>query len=179
MQYDAIVIAFADVLTGSVNYMSGLQGYADGDNFFVAYSPVFTSSSSKDVPWSPPDLTNTLPSLMRNISVSLLTDLLSNQGNSTTAPFDTTCWYSSSAYSYNEIRLLAAYGGALIVTAVCMLFGFRAIRLNGAEESVKFSRILGAILNKSLFDDRYELSKVSRLTANGSPDGQLRLVHTT
>ncbi len=60
-----------------------------------------------------------------------------------------------------------------------MLFGFRAIRLNGAEESVAFSRILGATLNKSLFDDRYELSRSSQLTADGSPDGQLRLVHTT
>jgi len=182
MQYDAIITAFSDVLSGVVNYYPGLQEYSYGtNNFFVPYSPVFTSSAgSSDVPWtSTSNLSMVLPSLMQNISVSLLANQLSTDRNSTTTPIDTTCWYSSSAYSYNEIRLLATYGAALVITMVCMLFGFRAVRLNGAEESVAFSRILGALLNKPLFNDRYELSRSSQLTANGSPDGQLRLVHTT
>lgn len=178
MQYDAVISAFADILVGSVNYDPTVEEFHNDDNLFVAYSPSFAGSMSK--PWATsPDLKTVLPSLMQNISVSLLNDQLSEGVNSTTASFDTTCHYTSSAYRYNEIRLLATYGAALVITAVCMLFGYRAIRSNGCEESVKFSRILGAILNKSLFDDRYELSRSSRLTASGSADGQLGLVHTT
>ncbi|KLO06512.1 hypothetical protein SCHPADRAFT_687916 [Schizopora paradoxa] len=178
MQYNAIICAFADILIGTINYNPTVQEFQNNDNLFVAYSPSFAGSMA--TPWSsPPDLKTILPSLMQNISVSLLNGQLSQEQNSTTAPFDTMCYYTSSAYHYNEIRLLATYGTALVITAVCMVFGYYAVHSNGREESVSFSRILGSILNKSLFDDRHELSRSSKLTADGSDEGQLRLVHTT
>ncbi len=136
-----IITAFSDVLAGTVTYIPGRQEYYDNDNRFVAYSPLFTSkANASDVPWtSTLNLSAVLTSLMQNISVSLLADQLSKDGNSTTAPFDTVCWYSSSLYSYNKVRLLGTYGAALVITTVCMVYGFYAIRLNGAEESVAFS----------------------------------------
>ncbi|KLO12647.1 hypothetical protein SCHPADRAFT_941022 [Schizopora paradoxa] len=179
MQYDAVITAFSDILIGNVNYDPTVREFNSDDNLFVAYSPSFAGSMGE--PWasSPGDLKTVLPSLMQNISVSLLNDQLSQGENSTTASFDTTCHYTSSAYHYNDVRLLATYGAALVITALCMIFGYRAIHSNGCEESINFSRMLGAILNKSLFEDRYELSRSSRLTANGSADGQLSLVPTT
>ncbi|KLO12660.1 hypothetical protein SCHPADRAFT_405663 [Schizopora paradoxa] len=180
MQFDAIITSFVNFLSGDVGYNHVTQEYDpfdDIENLHVAYSPLFSSPApSSDVPWtSAVDLTTVLPSLMRNISVSLLTDRFSSGGKTSVTPLNTTCWYSSSAYVYNRPRLLATYGAALGVAAACMLFGIRAIQLNGVEESNAFSRILGAVLNKSLFDDRHELSASSKLTANGSPDGQLVL----
>ncbi|KLO12663.1 hypothetical protein SCHPADRAFT_890628 [Schizopora paradoxa] len=179
-QYDALFTAFADTLAGGVNYNPVTQEYSPNDNFFVAYSSLFTSPGTSKYAWAAAsNLSTLLPSFMRNLSVSMLSDILSSTTNSTTAPFDTTCWFTSSAYSYNRTRLLATYGAAIGITAICMLFGFYAIHTNGVEESVAFSRIMGSILNKPLFDDRYELSRSSKLTANGSPDGQLKLVPTT
>lgn len=182
MQFAAIITAFCDVLFGEVSYDPGTQEYsADADlNLQVAYSALFSSSNSSDVPWaSTVDLSSVLPSLMRNITVSLLAEQLSTNDNPSTAPSNTTCWYSSSVYRYNRVRLLSTYGAALGIAATCMLFGFRAIYLNGVEESNAFSRIIEAVLNKSLFNDRFELSMSSKLTANGSPDGQLALAHST
>jgi len=116
---------------------------------------------------------------MQNLSVSLLTGQLSEEGNSTTAPYRTTCWYTTSTYHYNKFQLLATYGAALGITVACMILGLRAVHQNGAEESFSFSRIVGAVLNKSLFNDRYELTEASWLTAGGSPEGRLQVVHAT
>ncbi len=124
MQYDAVIAAFIYILLGPINYTPGVQEFAPNDNFFVGYSSLFEGPSDDLWSWNS-NLATVLPSLMQNISVSLLNSQFSKEGNTTVA-FDTTCWYSSSAYSYNEIRLLGTYGAALFITAVCMLFGFRA-----------------------------------------------------
>lgn len=175
MQYDAVIMAFANALVGTVDYRNDLQMFSADANYVVAYSPLFEGASDEPWAWdSSQDLSSILSSYMRNLSVSLLSGQFSKEGNST-RPHKTTCWSSSTTYEYDAIQLLATYSTALAVTAVCMLFGYRTILMNGADESVAFSRILGAVLNKPLFEDRFELSKSSRLTANGNPNGQLRL----
>jgi len=179
MQYDAVIAAFADAVVGPVNYRADLKVFSGDGNYAIAYSPLFEGSSDDSWVWdSGQNLSAILSSYMQNLSVSLLSDQFSKEGNST-ASHETTCWYSSTTYEYDEVRLLATYSAALLITAICMLFGLRAIRMNGAEESVSFSRILGAILNTSLFEDRFKLSDSSRLTANGNVNGQLTLVHAT
>lgn len=148
-----------------------------GDNWLVGLSPAFAGSAK--LSWSPAsDLGTEIMTFMQNISISLLADQLSDEGDSPTAPFNTTCFYPTSTFDYHPTQLFAVYGVTLGITALCILTGVRSVRLNGVEESFSFSRIVGAVLNNSLFDGRFELTKSSKLTADGSPDGQLRLVHT-
>ncbi len=134
---------------------------------------LFEGSADDSWVWdSSQNLSAILSSYMQNLSVSLLSGQFSKEGNST-APYDTLCWYSSTTYEYDEVWLFATYGAALLITAVCMFFGLRTICMNGAEESVSFSRILGAILNTSLFEDRFKLTNSSR------PDGEWKRKRAT
>ncbi len=179
-QFDALTMAFGNLLIGRVNadpLLSNSLYY--GDNWLVGLSPAFSGTSESS--WSPTlDLGTEISSFMQNLSVSLLTDEFSGDGqNPTTALVNTTCWYQDFTYNYNRAQLLAIYSAAIGVTAVCVVIGVRAIQLNGVEESFRFSRVIGAVLNPSLFLDRRVLTESSHLTADGSPDGQLRFVHAT
>ncbi|KLO12669.1 hypothetical protein SCHPADRAFT_890632 [Schizopora paradoxa] len=176
-QYNAISTAFINSLLGSVEVDTQFDNSVYfNDNLLVGYSPAFAGTSKES--WSPTgDLAADISSFMQNISVSLLSGSLLAMGDTVATSVNTTCWYPASIYDYDQIQLFGIYGAALGVTTICVFFGFWAIRQNGAEESFSFSRLVGAILNKSLFEDRYQLYKGSQLTVNGSEDGQLRLIH--
>lgn len=178
-QYGSIATAFRNVLYGTVEVDTQEAGNIYfGDNLLVGYSPAFSGTSKNS--WTPTeDLAMDISSFMQNISVSLLSGQFLAMGENVTTSVNTTCAYLASVYDYNRTQLFAIYGAGLGVTAICVVFGFLAVRQNGVEESFSFSRLVGAILNKSLFEDRYQLSKGSELMVNGGGDGQLRLIHIT
>ncbi len=182
-QFGQLIASLWPILETSIEYVNStaqLQPISSSKaiSTVLAYSPIFESSFED--PWKMTSNTSTLvSSFMSNISISLLNNLLSTEQNPTTAPYDTTCWYSSASYTYDSERLLVTYGLGIVVAAICMMFGFRAIHLNGMDESLAFSRIVGATLNESLFERRFDLSKSSRVTGEGGVHGRLRLARTS
>ncbi|KLO19450.1 hypothetical protein SCHPADRAFT_935253 [Schizopora paradoxa] len=181
-QYVQLVFSLWPILETTIEYGNNTAQFqtlssTTTNSTVLAYSPLFERSFED--PWKLACNVSTLIStFMTNISLSLLSDVLSTEQNPTTTPFDTTCWYSSERYSYDAPRLLITYGCGIGIAAICMLFGFVALYLNGMDESISFSRILGATLNESFFDIRFELSKESLVTGEGGTFGSLTPVRT-
>lgn len=132
--------------------------------------------------WYWTDMSVTLPRLVENISISLLSpdvhiyipphnESLSNP----VKPFETSCYSPSLRFVYDHTRLLAAYGFVLFVTAVCIMVGFRAVYLNGTDETFSLSRCIDVILNEWLFEKRRDLSlNTTRLKVDAGREGQLK-----
>ncbi len=182
-EYETRFMQYYQLMAASWTIFERNISYSRGDAQFIsqpllAYCPIFASSA--DDPWKMScDVQTLLSSFISNMSVSILNEFLSTEQNPATSPFNTTCWYSAPRYNYDEPRLLITYGFGIVVAAISMLYGFQAIYLNGVEESLAFSRIVGATLNESLFENRFELSRSSKLTMEGSAEGHLRVVCTS
>ncbi len=95
---------------------------------------------------------------MDAVSVSLLSDIF-NADNST-SPLSTIrvdCSVQVLEFSYDRFRLLLSYGLGLSYTAVCIAIAFYAIRVNGFEETLDFSRILRSVVHRGLFEHKDNL----------------------
>lgn len=108
-----------------------------------------------------------LPTLMQNISISML----SNPLDGTTVPTESTCLYTTLTYHYNPVQLFVSYGIAIGVTLACVLIGFWAVHENGVEESLSIRRILVAVLNSKLYGQTLNEDVIVRATNN--PYGHL------
>lgn len=85
----------------------------------------------------------------------------------------TTCAYTFTAYKYTPYRLFLPYGIAVLVTILCAIWGYIAIRRNGVEESMDFSRFLRAVLNDRMYEAREYLDRNKRVKADNTREGEL------
>lgn len=140
----------------------------DNQNHNVFYSALGSPgpAGSKTWKWQPNTL-ETLPQLMQNVSISML----SNPLGGTTIPTETQCLYSAVFYDYNPLQLALAYGIATLTTLICVVIGFWAVERNSAEESLGFSRVLVSILNSQLFNAT--LNGETQVIASPTPSGHL------
>jgi len=119
-----------------------------------------------------------LPSAMQNISISLLSDDVASASKvPIVVPVDSTCFSDSTFYVYNRERLIITYGVAIAVAAACIVAGLWAVHRNGGvEESLSFSRLLGALVNSKMVTARgqMELTMSSHLQSDGRQDGVLK-----
>ncbi|KLO16640.1 hypothetical protein SCHPADRAFT_937672 [Schizopora paradoxa] len=70
-----------------------------------------------------------------------------------------TCTYTFAAYEYTPQRLLLTYGIGISIAFICIILALIAIRRNGVEESMDFSRVLRAVLNEKMHSARHILDK--------------------
>ncbi len=166
------------ILNGTVLYDVDLFSFTQGSSV-VAYSPL--GGSSEEIAWfwqagGPTDMVLSLPSLMQNISLSLLSGAAGETTFTGLGTVDTVCAFTGLHYVYDRDRLLITYGVALLITSWCVAFGFRAVYMSGVDESIGFSRLLGSLLNDGLFDQRTSLSRSTMVRADECPEGQLRPV---
>lgn len=168
-----IALATAQMLYGlgrvDLNTMENIIDTTDA----LDYNPYFYVSKlgepgapgSKKWQWEP-GMVEALPQLVMNVSISML----SNPLNAPMVNIETQCRFYSIVYVYDELHLAVAYGSGLLVTVVCVLFGFLAVKKNGREESLGFSRLLVAILTPDLYTT--ELNKEVRIRATNQPGPQ-------
>ncbi len=147
----------------------------DGGASILQNSPLGSTTPAGTWEWAGSMLT-LLPNLVQNYSVSLLSSpLFAISKNSVLTSIDTSCAYTSNSYVYTPARLFAIYGAAILVTSIAGVFGFRAVSSNGVEESTKFSRLLGAILNDGLFQAREtgSMTMQTKLKADDTVMGEI------
>ena len=118
-----------------------------------------------------------IPSIMQNISLSLLAGnvaALSNSSTLTTVPQE--CLVSTLVFTYEPFRLAATYAGAAFVTFVCVYLGYRSIRHNKSDESIDFSRWIDAVAHQDILNKIQEgaLKEDTPLRLR-STDGRLML----
>ncbi|KLO14341.1 hypothetical protein SCHPADRAFT_319801 [Schizopora paradoxa] len=123
------------------------------------------------------DMQTALPSIMQNISLSLLSDDVASASKvAIVKSVTSTCFSDSTFYVYNRTRLLITYGVAVAATAACIIASVWAIHLNGGfEESLSFTRLLGALVNLKMAHAREqsELTPNTHLHSNGGQDETL------
>lgn len=138
-------------LAGDVLWVYGpYNEFTANSTFTIAYSPIGTKPGTY-IPWVwPEDLSIFIPNIMQNVSLSLLSGVLSDTRNNTIGSQDTTCRTYGLQYVYDRTRLLATYGAALLLTAVFLILGILTSH-NGRVESFGFTRVLAAYpLDKTL-----------------------------
>ncbi|KDR68158.1 hypothetical protein GALMADRAFT_146641 [Galerina marginata CBS 339.88] len=151
------MIAIADALGTQLQGVVWLHAAGDivpGSNM-VAYgigTTVFTTVFNGSWNWKmDPQLA--IPSLMQNISLSMLAD---NIGALPEYPTTTTteqeCFVSTLIFHYDPIRLAGIYISAAIITLFCLFLGFWTIQQNGMDESINFVRWMDAIIHHDILD---------------------------
>lgn len=153
LQYAALADGLARLLNGTATYNRSTFNFTQ-DSSFIAFTPLGTADSNS--PWSWPSTTSMrarLQELMAEVSVSLLSGVLSDASSPTLTPQDSQCLLHEPLYSYDRMRLFLTYGIAILVTAVCMLIGFIVIHMNGREETVDFSRIMSSFVGEEEFEE--------------------------
>lgn len=141
---------------------------SDSNNHNVFYSALGgpNPDGSKTWKWDP-EVLYSLPTLMQNVSISMLSNPLGGTMLSTQLE----CLYSTVTYDYNPMQLFVSYGIAIGVTVICILIGFWAVHKNGQEESLSIRRILVAVLNRKLFGQT--LNENVMVRASNDPYGYL------
>ncbi|KLO05590.1 hypothetical protein SCHPADRAFT_946779 [Schizopora paradoxa] len=166
----AIADTFAKTLSGSASFNPVSLDFTP-DSPIIVFS--FFGEEEPDVPWSlgsDDELTEAIPELMDFVVVSLLSNLLntgtssnsdrtsSDSSSSSSKPKNTAllskiktdCTIDGITFQYDRARLLLSYCGGILYTSLIALAGFLAIKSNGAEESMDFSRIVKAVVNHHL-----------------------------
>ena len=149
----AIVDALASQLQGSV-WLHAAGDVAPGGSI-IGYGLGATSGGSntaKAWTWMM-DPTSAIPSIMQNISFSLLAGnvgALSNYSTLTTVPQE--CFVSTLMFQYDSARLAGTYSSTALVTVLCVLLGFWAVKRNGSDESFDFSRWAEAVAHQDIVD---------------------------
>jgi len=143
---DSVGVSLARVMEGSVVYNFTTFNWEPNTNLIAYTWMVKALSSGEDV-----QLMDVLPSLMYNISLSIASGYLDlPRYRSTVTPFSTTCFYPTTRYLYKPPQLLATYGGGILLTAICLFFGWLARGRNkysDTQDSLNFSRLVAAVLN--------------------------------
>jgi len=125
------------------------------------------------------NMTFALEEYAQNLTLSLLSGqiLPFNNAQEPALLEDTAseCIYTFTAYEYTPYRLFVTYGVAALATLLCVLGGIVAMRANGVEETMDFSRFLRAVLNERMYraEESFELELDTRIKARGNPEGTL------
>ncbi|PPQ76882.1 hypothetical protein CVT26_001441 [Gymnopilus dilepis] len=148
-QLNGILGAVGDQLNGSIVYR---QGYCvfDTATSRMASSPILDVGSDcvnrTDPVFRWPDMRWAIPSLIQNISISLLSGQYpSAEKGSYLEDVDAVCLTSPLTYHYDPTQLLVTYATALLAVVVCLCIGFYAISANGCEEDLSLIRFLKAL----------------------------------
>lgn len=134
--------------------------------------------SHTEVRWTM-DMMSAIPSIMQNISLSLLSDQVqeaSAVGVSFFTNVSTQCAFTANFYHYQRARLAVTYGAAALVTAGCIAAGLWAIWRNGGkEETMEFSRMVDALVNARMFEAREQssLTRETHLRSDSENNGML------
>ncbi|TDL21701.1 hypothetical protein BD410DRAFT_287583 [Rickenella mellea] len=155
--YLAINQAFSEFVSGYVELVpSHDPGYKFHiiNNSFVGYTRWITCDNlllgncTRNI-----DLVTTLPILMQNMGVSLLAGSVTqhNTTSSLSRVPDGRCLNESAVYVYDRVRLLAVYGSALIVTAICVALGIHSVMV-GQGGIMTFSNLVYAIMTPGMFE---------------------------
>jgi hypothetical protein len=166
---DAVADAVFFLLNGTSTYSSITFQFTPDSNQ-VGNSPLGHFSNSL-WQWNA-DLFNALPSLVQNVSISLLAGNLSvNRGYYSLVNTPATCNYSAIVFHYAHLRLLMTYGAGLLVTLACVIFSYSAVKANQCGQTLSFRRMVNVILNENLRDHLNQLTDDSFLHCVG---GQLQ-----
>lgn len=168
-----LFMAMEDEIEGIVSFLDTDNGMEDGyPTVYGDNSSVTGMSNLVQYTWMVKDagagldvdLMFVMPTLIQNITFSLLSDYLDSWGSTPLVPYNTTCFYPAALWTYSRIHLFCVYGGALLVSLLCAVIGFYAVHANGTGESLEFSRILGAIVNGELASSLSERRTISTHT---------------
>ncbi|PPQ75042.1 hypothetical protein CVT26_012066 [Gymnopilus dilepis] len=148
-QLNGILGAVGNQLNGSIVYQ---QGYCDFDTAtsLMASSPILNVGNDcvnkTDPVFMWPDMRWAIPSLIQNVSISLLSGQYpSAEKGSYLEDVDTVCLTSPLTYHYDPTELLVTYATALLAVVVSLCIGFCAISANGCEEDLSLIRFLKAL----------------------------------
>ncbi|KLO14746.1 hypothetical protein SCHPADRAFT_297018 [Schizopora paradoxa] len=138
--YYAVVDSLFSLMAGTAVYDPGNFDFTL-NSVIIAYSPI--GSGDPDSPWSfARNIVDALPEVMGNVSISILSGILSQTDNPSLMFVPSVCYDDNEYFIYHPKRLFFSYGAGLLVTAFCIGLGFLVIRLNGTEEYLVFSQIL-------------------------------------
>ncbi|KLO08737.1 hypothetical protein SCHPADRAFT_944198 [Schizopora paradoxa] len=190
----AIADTFAKTLNGSASFDPVTFDFTP-DSPIIVFS--FFGEEEPDVPWSLGSnvkLTKAIPKLMDFVVVGLLSNLL-NSGTATSSdrssssssqPKNTAllsrvgreCVIDGIAFQYDRSRLILSYCGGILYTSLIALASVLAIKANGAEESMDFSRIVKAVVNNHLLvhKDRLDDNETMLLADDGG--FQIKVIET-
>ena len=151
---DGLVQAFVNAFNGGVIFDAQYDGFV-GTPPSVAYSPMMqwdpSPGKNSTLTWS--NLTTSLPQLMQNISLSLLSGQFPSKNQTYLAKTQTECSMTMLIYEYNSSRLLAIYTVAWVAAAIFFSLGFLFVWKNGVEHNLDFSHVV---------DERHSYSQVPK-----------------
>jgi len=180
---NASVSFMVQYLFNALNLISGKleeSGDADGDigSFLLTGGEISTCFGhilpDGKYTWQE-NMTETLEQYMQNVTLSILSGQVfvsnNSDGPEVLEEFATNCNYTFTAYEYTPSRLFLTYGAAGFVTILCVVAGCIAIKQNGVDESMAFSRILRAVLNERMYNvkDRWDMD--TRIKADNNAAG--------
>ena len=138
-----LVQAVCDAFIGSVIFDSYFNGFPEPP-LNIAYSPMMhwahSTSNSSVLTWA--DLTTSLPELMQNVSLSLLSGQFPSKNQTYMEKVQTECSMTQLVYEYNSRRLLVIYAVAWAAAAVFFSLGFLFVWKNGEEHNLDFSHVV-------------------------------------
>ncbi|KLO14345.1 hypothetical protein SCHPADRAFT_927945 [Schizopora paradoxa] len=168
-----------NTLLGSLYFFA--NGTIGGEMEFVALFAMLNTLSSEfvrdykpqNVSW--PNMTETVEKYAENVTLSILSGqiyaLENLNGSELLEDFTTICDYTFTGYEYSPVRLFTTYGSAILLTIVCVIGGLRAIKKNGVDESMDFSRFLRAALNERMLNVRERIDMETRIKADDDKEG--------
>ena len=140
---DGLVEAVGRAFSGSVIFDSQYDAFAETP-LSVGHSPMMhwarTADSRSVFSWS--DLATSLPELMQNVSLSLLSGQFPSIDQTYMEEVQTECSMTQLVYEYNSWRLLVIYVIAWAATAISFSLGFWFVRKNGEEHNLDFSHVV-------------------------------------
>lgn len=145
-QLNAVVDAVATLLSGVVIFNNSNEQFTPNSNL-VGYGLGRLHGSTWVWDMVP---TLAVPSLMANVSLSLLAGSVSVDQGDGLAQVQETCYHSTLVFHYDPTRLLLTYSAGLVVALACIIFGLWTVKENGVEETDGFGRMLYVILNKEM-----------------------------
>ncbi|KAF5336341.1 hypothetical protein D9611_006739 [Ephemerocybe angulata] len=139
--------AFAAALGLALN---GIVTYNASDSSIVSrlpvpFSPFFHTEDQNitDIAFSWPDMETTLPSLMQNLTFSLLSrQFHARESGTYFTQSPGLCWTTQPMYEYTTWRLLTPYGMGWGATAVWLVVGFWHVGRNGRERDLTFLNLV-------------------------------------
>ncbi|KAF6765647.1 hypothetical protein DFP72DRAFT_1108516 [Ephemerocybe angulata] len=111
----------------------------------VPFSPLFHMEDQNitDIAFSWPNMETALPSLMQNLTFSLLSHQFRARENGTYfTESPGLCWTTQPIYEYTAWRLLTIYGMGWGAAAVWLVLGFWHVGRNGRERDLTFSNLV-------------------------------------
>ncbi len=181
------IVGGMTILTGAI-YINGfedldyydVQSYMTGSLFNTNINGLGFLLVDGNITWRE-NMTVALEEYAQNLTLSLLSGRIfpfNNAEESSLLENSTTeCIYTLTAYEYTPYRLFLTYGIAAFLTLLCVAWGSIAIRKNGVEESMDFSRSLRAVLNERMYrwyaGEGFKLDVNARIKADDTCEGAL------